>query len=154
MILERQLLQKLKQLRSNNNDLIKELNKLNQETISTSEKLTALEKESESLSVFYSEISTVLLEISSELNYLKECSKKKKQTTLKNSNTKNQNKKKSKIKSLKKIEDLSLDEQSKKYKQIIIFLFNEFMKNKDPDDIVDDNIDDEDNTDDQISQEE
>lgn len=154
MILEGQLLQKLKQLRSNNNDLIKELNKLNQETISTSEKLTALEKESESLSVFYSEISTVLLEISSELNYLKECSKKKKQTTSKNSNTKNQNKKKSKIKSLKKIEDLSLDEQSKKYKQIIIFLFNEFMKNKDPDDIVDDNIDDEDNTDDQISQEE
>ena len=145
MILEEQLLQKLKQLRSNNNDLIKELNKLNQETISTSEKLTELEKQSESLSVFYSEISEALLEISSQLNYLKECSKKKKQKTSKNSNTKKPTGKK-KVTSLKKIEDLPLDEQSKKYKQIIIFLFNEFMKNKDPDDIVDDNIDDEDNT--------
>ncbi|MGL4482539.1 MAG: hypothetical protein ACRCTW_08445, partial [Lactococcus garvieae] len=98
--------------------------------------------ESESLSVFYSEISEALLEISSQLNYLKECSKKKKQKTSKNTNTKKPAAKK-KVTSLKKIEDLPLNEQSKKYKEIIIFLFNEFMKNKDPDDIVDDNIDDE-----------
>ena len=142
MILEEQLLQKLKQLRSNNNDLINQLNKLNQETILTSEKLTELEKESESLSVFYSEISEALLEISSQLNYLKERTKKKKQKRSKNTNTKKPAAKK-KVTSLKKIEDLPLNEQSKKYKEIIIFLFNEFMKNKDPDDIVDDNIDDE-----------
>ena len=139
MILEETLLLKLKELRINNNSLIQDLNKLDQEVKSTSEKLLTLEKESESLSVFYAEISEVLLTISSELNYLKECSKKKKQTS-KNTNTKSQNKK---ITDLKKIENLNLNEQSKKYKEIIVFLFNQFLNSQNPDDIADENIEDE-----------
>lgn len=143
MITDSELLNKLVQLRKNNNDLVITLKKLNQETIATSEKLAELDQKSKELSEFYTEISKTLLMISSELNFLKESSKKK--TTKKLNDSSLKKKPKKKITSLKKIEDLPLNEQSKKYKEIIIFLFNEFMKNKDPDDLADENIEDDEN---------
>lgn len=144
MILEEKLLKKLTELRYNNNQMVKELKTLELETIETERRLMEVEKNSKDLLEFYSQMSGALLEISSQLNYLKECSKKKQtgQGQSKSRNTKNQNKNK-KISALKKIENLSLSEQSEKYKQIITFLFNEFLKSKNPDDIADEEIEDE-----------
>lgn len=45
---------------------------------------------------------------------------------------------------LKKIQDLTDQEKSKKYSSIIVFLFNEFMKEKNRTEIIDNFIDDED----------
>ncbi|ENC3736687.1 TPA: hypothetical protein N3X51_005292 [Klebsiella pneumoniae] len=37
-----------------------------------------------------------------------------------------------------------MEKQSKKYKEIIIFLFNQFLNSQNPDDIADQEIEDED----------
>jgi len=47
-----------------------------------------------------------------------------------------------------------LEKQSKKYKEIIIFLFNQFLNSQNPDDIADEEIEDEDNNQGEGSQEE
>ena len=143
MILEEQLLQKLKQLKTNNNSLIENIKKLELDTIETERRLIIMEKESADLLEFYSQISETLLEISSQLTYLKECSKKKAGTAVKSKNS-SQKKGKKKISNIKQINELSLEKQSKKYKEIIIFLFNQFLNSQNPDDIADQEIEDED----------
>jgi len=45
---------------------------------------------------------------------------------------------------LKKVQELTEKEKSNKYSSIIIFLFNEFMKDKNREEIIDNFIDDED----------
>jgi hypothetical protein len=49
---------------------------------------------------------------------------------------------------MKKIEEMTEKEKSLKYSSLIVFLFNEFMKEKNREEIIDNFIDDED--DDQV----
>jgi len=93
----------------------------------------------EDLSDCYLTISKPLLEISSQINYLKNEAKDQKKLKQQSKASK----KNTKLK-LKKIQELTETEKSKKYSSIIIFLFNEFMKDKNREEIIDNFIDDED----------
>ena len=93
MILEQELLQKLIELRHNNNKLIADMKKLDLETIETEKQLTILNKDLKDLQECFSIISKPLSEISSQIAYLKEQSKGKKKSTSKKSNTKKKNQK-------------------------------------------------------------
>ena len=142
MILEQELLQKLIELRHNNNKLIADMKKLDLETIETEKQLTILNKDLKDLQECFSIISKPLSEISSQIAYLKEQSKSKgkKKSTSKKSNTKKKNQK---LK-IDKIENLTEKEKSLKYSELIIFLFNEYMKTKSQDEIIDEFIEDDD----------
>jgi len=126
-------------LRHNNNKLIQDMQKLNRETLETETQLKALKKDLEDLSDCYLTISKPLLEISSQINYLKNEAKDQKKLKQQSKASK----KNTKLK-LKKIQELTETEKSKKYSSIIIFLFNEFMKDKNREEIIDNFIDDED----------
>ena len=64
-----------------------------------------------------------------------------------------QSKKNMKLK-MKKIEEMTEKEKSLKYSSLIVFLFNEFMKEKNREEIIDNFIDDEDDDQVENSQEE
>jgi len=87
----------------------------------------------------FSIISKPLLEISSQIAYLKEQSKGKKKSTSKKSNTKKKNQK---LK-IHQMENLTEKEKSLKYSELIIFLFNEYIKTKNQDEIIDEFIEDD-----------
>lgn len=144
MILEQTLLEKLTRLRHNNNKLIEDMNKLNRETLETETQLKTLKKDLEELSDCYLTISKPLLEISSQINYLKTEAKNQKKLKQQSKQSKSQKKLK-----MKKIEEMTEKEKSLKYSSLIIFLFNEFMKSKDREEIIDNFIDDTDSQDDQ-----
>jgi len=38
---------------------------------------------------------------------------------------------------------MTMEQQSRKYKEIIIFLFNQFLKSKNPDDVAEEEISDD-----------
>jgi len=139
MILEETLLSKLNELRHNNNKLIQDLKSLDKETLEQEETLKQLKQQLEDLSDCYLTISKPLLEISSQINYLKNEAKDQKKLKQQSKASK----KNTKLK-LKKIQELTETEKSKKYSSIIIFLFNEFMKDKNREEIIDNFIDDED----------
>lgn len=143
MILEQTLLEKLTKLRHNNNKLILEMKELDKETLELEETLKQLKKDLEDLSDCYLTISKPLLEISSQINYLKKEAKEKKKLN----RASKQSKKNMKLK-MKKIEEMTEKEKSLKYSSLIVFLFNEFMKEKNREEIIDNFIDDED--DDQV----
>lgn len=139
MILEQELLQKLIELRHNNNKLIADMKKLDLETIETEKQLTILNKDLKDLQECFSIISKPLSEISSQIAYLKEQSKGKKKSTSKKSNTKKKNQK---LK-IHQMENLTEKEKSLKYSELIIFLFNEYIKTKNQDEIIDEFIEDD-----------
>lgn len=142
MILEETLLQKLIELRHNNNKLIADMKQLDLETIETEKQLIILDKDLKDLQECFSIISKPLSEISSQIAFLKEQSKskEKKKSTSKKSNIK---KKMKKLK-IDKMENLSEKEKSLKYSELIIFLFNEYLKTKDQDEIIEEFIEDDD----------
>ena len=139
MILEQELLQKLIELRHNNNKLIADMKKLDLETIETEKQLTILNKDLKDLQECFSIISKPLSEISSQIAYLKEQSKGKKKSTSKKSNTKKKNQK---LK-IHQMENLTEKEKSLKYSELIIFLFNEYIKTKNQDEIIYEFIEDD-----------
>ena len=142
MILEQALLQKLSELRHNNNKLIIEMKEIDKETLQQEQTLNQLKKDLIELQECFSIISKPLSEISSQIAYLKEQSKSKgkKKSTSKKSNTKKKNQK---LK-IDKIENLTEKEKSLKYSELIIFLFNEYVKTKSQDEIIDEFIEDDD----------
>ena len=142
MILEETLLQKLIELRHNNNKLIADMKQLDLETIETEKQLIILDKDLKDPQECFSIISKPLSEISSQIAFLKEQSKskEKKKSTSKKSNIK---KKMKKLK-IDKMENLSEKEKSLKYSELIIFLFNEYLKTKDQDEIIEEFIEDDD----------
>lgn len=140
MILEQALLQKLSELRHNNNKLIIEMKEIDKETLEQEQILNQLKKDLIELQECFSIISKPLSEISSQIAYLKEQSKGKKKSASKKSNTKKKNQKMK----IDKIENLTEKEKSLKYSELIIFLFNEYVKTKSQDEIIDEFIEDDD----------
>ena len=138
MNIEIELLDKLKQLIDNNNKLILDMKKLNRETLETETLLKQLKQELADLSDCYLTISKPLLEISSQMNFLKEEAKKKKKLKP----TSQASKKNMKLK-MNKINEMTEKEKSLKYSSLIVFLFNEFMKDKNRELIVDNFINDD-----------
>lgn len=115
------------------------MKKLDLETIETEKQLMILNKDLKDLQECFSIISKPLLEISSQIAYLKEQSKGKKKSTSKKSNTKKKNQK---LK-IHQMENLTEKEKSLKYSELIIFLFNEYIKTKNQDEIIDEFIEDD-----------
>lgn len=119
MTLDEKLLLKLKELRYNNNKYIQELKQLELDSAMQEEKLKALESEYEELREFYLQVSSTLLDISAELQPANK--KSSKSTTTKTALKNDQNK---------QSKELTLREETLKCKNVITFLFNEYVKNK------------------------
>jgi len=121
--IENLLIEKLNSLRNNNNKLIKDSIQLVENNERLNLDLQKLEKDLAEFEIFYSQISSTLLEICSQLTILKENSKKKE-----TKKSKQLKKSKVKIDLLEKVQNMDLKEKSKIFSEIIIFLFNEYAR--------------------------
>ncbi|HBY7363729.1 TPA: hypothetical protein MI633_27690 [Klebsiella pneumoniae] len=116
--------EKLTKLISNNNILIRELNKLEQTNINTEERLTALRNDLEYVEDLYTDLFSYLSDTYDQLKYLQE-----KKKSMKNSNsTKKELKKPIKKSKPKTIREATTEEDINRFKRMMNFLLAEYEK--------------------------
>ena len=116
--------EKLTKLISNNNILIRELNKLEQTNINTEERLTALRNDLEYVEDLYTDLFSYLSDTYDQLKYLQE-----KKKSMKNSNsTKKELKKPTKKSKHKTIREATTEEDINRFKRMMNFLLAEYEK--------------------------
>jgi len=122
-MIEKQLLEKLKLLRENNNNLVRDLNKVTLSNLEIERELATLKTETADLEEAFYIISQAMLEISSHVNYLKDSQSKILKNQTEGKSTKKSSKSKEKIQKEQTLKSLSYE-----YKDLISFLFNEYKK--------------------------
>ncbi|EIL44143.1 hypothetical protein EC54115_25594 [Escherichia coli 541-15] len=116
--------EKLTKLISNNNILIRELNKLEQTNTNTEERLKVLKSDLEYVEDLYTDLFSYLSDTYDQLKYLQE-----KKKSMKNSNsTKKELKKPTKKSKPKTIREATTEEDISRFKRMMNFLLAEYEK--------------------------